>query len=133
MGEENVFVQNYLDAYETMRKEAIEKIKNYGKVLDVYEEINKNIVKEKGYKSVNEITDDDRDEYYWDYFYNCVYEGKHNYLYCCRIAKVKYDEKENDVYVYLEDDDYGICEWFPHWDIGFDKDAIYMTILKYIE
>lgn len=127
------YLEKYMDAYKEMREAAIEKIKNYGKELDVYEEINKLIVKEQGYKSVDEITDDDRDDYYWEHFFYCVFEGKHNFLYSCRIAKVRYNEKENDVDVFLEDDDYTLCEWFHHWDICYEKDAIYLTVLKYID
>ena len=103
------YAEKYMDAYKEMREAAIEKIKNYGKELDVYEEINKLIVKEQGYKSVDEITDDDRDNYYWEHFFNCVFEGKNNFLYSCRITKVRYNEKENDVDVFLEDDDYTLC------------------------
>jgi len=127
------YAEKYMDAYKEMREAAIEKIKNYGKELDVYEEINKLIVKEQGYKSVDEITDDDRDDYYCEHFFNCVFEGKNNFLYDCRITKVRYNEKENDVDVFLEDDNYTLCEWFYHWNIFYGKDAIYLTVLEYID
>ena len=125
------YAEKYMDAYKEMREAAIEKIKNYGKELDVYAEVDKQIMKAQGYKSDDEITDDDRDEAYWK-LYNCVVEDRHNFLVCYRIIKIRYNEKENDLDVYLEDDNYDKCDWFCHWEVSFDKDAIYMTVHNYL-
>ena len=129
--ERNDYVEKYLNAYKEMREAAIEKMKKYGKELDVYAEVDKIIMKEQGYKSVDEIYDEDRDDKYWE-LYNCVVEGRHETVFCCRIIKVRYDKKENDLDVYLEDDNGEACGWYPHWDVAFDKDAIYMTVHKYL-
>lgn len=128
---EKDYLKDYLAAYEEMRAAAIEKMKNYGKVLDVYAEVDKIIMKEKGYESVDEIFDEDRDEKYWE-LNNCVVEDRHNFLTCYRIIKVRYDEKENDLDVYLEDDNYEKCEWFKNWEVSFDRESIYMTVHTFI-
>ena len=130
--ERNNYVENYLNAYREMKAAAIEKMKNYGKELDVYAELDKLIVKDRGYKSVDEITDDDRDDFYWEHIYECIFEGKHETFYACRIVKVRYNEKDEDLEVYLEDANYDLREWFHLWSVGFGRDDVYMTVHKYL-
>ena len=116
-----------------MKDAAVEKIKEYGKTLEVYEVCKQRIMKREGYKSVDEITDDEMDDMRWCDTYSCAFEGKHGYIYCCHIVMVRYNENMNDVDVYLESDEGDVAEWLPASYIGFDTYAIYMTILDFCE
>lgn len=131
--ERNDFVQDYLGAYRRMKDAAIEKIKNYGDTLEVYEVCKQRLMKRMGYKSASEITEDELDDFKWSNTYCCAFEGKHGFIYCCHIVMVRYNENMKDVDVYLESDEGDVAEWLPASYIGFDTDAIYMTILDFCE
>lgn len=131
--ERNKFVQDYLDAYRKMKVAAIEKMKNYGKELDVYEVSKKRLMERQGYENESEISEDELDDIKWADTYCCAFEGKHGTIYCCIIAKVRYNKETEDVDVYLDSDDFYFPEWFPVSCIGFDTDAVYMTILDFID
>lgn len=127
------YVQDYLSAYKEMKDAAIEKMKNYGKVLEVYKACEQKLMERKGYKSVKEIDEDEFDDFKWSNTYSCAFEGKHGHIYCCHIVMIRYNENTEDVEVYLESDEGDIAEWFNAAYIGFDNDAIYMTIHDFCE
>lgn len=131
--EKNVYLQDYLDAYRKMKDAAIEKMKNYGKELDVYEVCKKRLMERQGYENESEICDDELDDIRWADTYCCTLEGRHGTIYCCIIAKVRYNKKTEDVDVYLDSDEGYFAEWHPASDVGFETDAIYMTILDFID
>ena len=126
------YVQNYLNAYREMKSSAIEKIKNYGKTLEVYEIRKKRLMEQFGYKSKDEIPQEELDDCICNTSYSCVYEGKHGMLYPCQIVMVRYNSVYNDVDVYLESDDGYIAEWFTICYVGWDFDGAYMTIHDFI-
>lgn len=129
-------VQKYRYAYDEMRKQAIEVMKNYGKVLNVYEVLKARILKEQGLDKMPEVGTEEYDAFCEDYDeqkYSCVFEGKHEQVYIANIAMVRYNEEIKDVDVYLESDDGYISQWMPMLYIGYEQEAVYMTILDFIE
>lgn len=131
--EKRDYVKEYLAAYKTMKDAAIEKMKKYGRILEVAEVCRERFMKEKGYASVKEIFADEFDDYWWNNSYSCIFEGRHEILYCCRIVMVRYNKDTKDVDVYLESDEGDIAEWFPASYVSFDVDAVYMTVHDFIE
>lgn len=127
------YKKNYLDAYKQMKEAAIARLKKYGKTLDVHKTLKQMLMREKGYKTAKEIPDDVLDDYKWENTYSCVFEGKHEQLYCCNILKVRYNKKTDEVEVYLHDDEGYISEWFMESYVGWDRDSIWMTILDLID
>ena len=126
----NDYVEKYLAAYREMKDAAIEKMKNYGKELDVRE------ICEKRYHEMferdgNEI--EDIEEFCQNESYCCAFEGKHEMMYCVRIEKVRYVPEKDWIEVYVSSDDGYVSEWLPESWIGFDRDAIWMTILEFCE
>lgn len=127
------YVKEYRAAYETMKDAAIEKMKNFGRILEVAEECKQRIMKEKGYASVKEIYEDELYDYWLSNTYSCIFQGRHEILYCCRIVMVRYNKDTKDVDVYLESDEGDIAQWFPASYVSFDVDAVYMTVHDFIE
>lgn len=127
------YVKEYRAAYKTMKDAAIEKMKNFGRILDVAKVCKQRIMKEKGYASIKEICEDEFDDYWWSNTYYCVFLGRYEFLHCCRIVKVRYNKTSKDVDAYLESDEGNIAEWMPASHIGFDRDAVYMTVHDFIE
>lgn len=129
--ERNDFVQDYLGAYRRMKEAAIEKMKNYGKTLEVYEVCKQRVMERtKDFDPVDDL--DAVEDEIATTTYSCAFEGKHGYIYCCHIVKIRYNENTEDIEVYLESDEGDIAEWFNAAYIGFDNDAIYMTIHDFI-
>lgn len=130
--EKNVYLQDYLDAYRKMKEAAIEKIKNYGKELDVRDICEKRYI-EMSERDKDEIYEEDIEEFYQSESYCCAFEGKHETMYCVRIEKVRYVPQKDRVEVYVSSDDGYVSEWLPESWIGFDTEAIWMTILDFID
>jgi hypothetical protein len=128
----NDYVEKYLEAYKEMKKAAIEKIKNYGKELDVREICEKRYC-EMSMRDGSEIYDEDIEEFYQNESYCCAFEGKHEIMYCVRIERVRYVPEKDWLEVYVSSDDGYVSEWLPESWIGFDSDAIYMTIVEFCE
>ena len=127
------YKEKYLTAYQEMAEAAVEKMKNYGKTLEVVEECKKMLMEEQGYKSASEISDDELEDYQNMYIYHCVIRDKHGMLHDCKIIMLRYDEKRKDLDVYLESEYGVISEWFPVSYVDYEVDAIYRTILDFIE
>lgn len=127
------YVEKYLDAYKEMKKAAIEKMKNYGKELDVREVCKKRFIEMSEYDKVDEVNIDELEEFYQNESYCCAFEGKHEIMYCVRIERVRYVPEKDWIEVYVSSDDGYVSEWLPESWIGFDSDAIYMTILDFCE
>lgn len=125
--------ENYLTAYQEMEEAAVEKMKNYGKTLEVVEECKKMLMEEQGYKSASEIPDDELEDYQNMYIYHCVIRDKHGMPHDCKIIMLRYNEKRKDLDVYLESEYGVISEWLPVSYVDYEVDAIYMTILDFIE
>ena len=129
----NDYVKNYWSAYRELKKAATEKIKDYGKTLEVIEICKQRLMERMGYKNEDEIYEDELDDFKCVNTYSCIVESKHEMLYACTIVMVRYDKKSEKVEAYLESDDGYIAEWYPVDWIGWDEQAVYMTILDFIE
>lgn len=129
--ERNDYVEKYLDAYKEMREAAIEKMKNYGKVLDL-EEVTRKCIADYHGISESDIGDDEVEDSLVENSYSCVFEGKHGFLYCCNIRKVRYNKETKDLDVFLESDERDFSDWYDVSCIGFERDAIYMTVHEYL-
>lgn len=130
--ERNDYVEKYLNAYREMKAAAIEKMKNYGKELDVRDICEKRYYK-MSERDNSEIYEEDIEEFYQNESYCCAFEGKHEMMYCVRIERVRYIPEKDWIEVYVSSDDGYVSEWLPESWIGFDSDAIYMTILDFID
>ena len=126
--EKKDYVNDYLSAYKEMKDAAIRKMKEYGKTLEVTDVCMRRLMKRLGCDDPSDVCDEDLDDYKYSNTYSCVFEGKHGILYCCRVMKVRYNSQTNDVDVFLESDEGDVSGWFYASYIGFDSDAIYMTI-----
>lgn len=140
MNMENEFVKNYLDAYKAMKDRATEVIKNYGKTLEVQEILKTRLMKEKGWtewpaygseeaESVEqEVEDWKYEEMFW-----CGFEDKHGSIHGGYIPMVRWNAAREEIEVYFESGDGFISQWLSEHYIGFDNDAIYQTILEFID
>lgn len=131
--EKKDYVKNYLSAYNKMKDAAIRKMKEYGNTLEVIDVCRRRLMKRLGYGDPSDVSDEDLEDYKYSNTYSCVFEGKHGILYCCRVMKVRYNIYTNDVDVFLESDEGDVSEWFDASYIGFDSDAIYMTIHDFVD
>ena len=130
--ERNDYVEKYLNARKEMREAAIEKIKNYGKTLEVYEVCKQRVMERT--EDFNPVDDADQiDEEIASTTYCCAFEGRHGMIYACNIVMVRYNEKYDDVDVYLESDEGDIAEWFSIAEITFEHESAYMTVLDFID
>lgn len=127
------YVENYFAAYKEMKDAAIEAIKNYGKTLDVYEICKQLFMEKMGYEDESEIYEDEFYDFICENTYSCVMEGKHGNIYIVNIVKVRYNKQREMIDVYLETDDRDVSEWLPISWVTFEKDAIYQTILEFME
>lgn len=127
------FVNDYLKAFHAMREQAEEVIKNYGKELDVIEILKQRIMEEYGYKSEDEIHEDVLEDCIINNAYYCIFEDKHGSLYNSCIHKIRYDAEKDEIEVYLKSDEGCIDDWYPRWCICSDMDAVYQTILEFID
>ena len=127
------YVKAYLAEYKEMKDSAIKKLKEYGKTLDVDAVCEKRIMEREGYKSVDEIYEEELDDYKWSNTYTCAFEDKHGFIYSCRIAMVRYNENTKDVDVYLESEEGDISEWFDVYRVAYEVGAVYMTIHDFID
>ena len=127
----NDYVENYFDAYREMKEAAIEKMKNYGKTLDVYEVCKQLLMEREGYKSADEIPEDEFEDFKCTNIYSCYFEGKHEQIYCAQIVKVRYNTETLGIEVYLETDDGYISAWYPIYWISGEVDAVWMTIFDF--
>ena len=123
------YVQNYIDAYQAMRKKAIQVIKDYGKEFDLIEYAKKRLKEELD----GEVMEEDIDDWLVENSYSCVLVGKHGTLYPCTVMKARYNDKTETIEVYLSSDDGYINEWFSDYDVDYEKDAVYQTILNFID
>lgn len=130
--ERNDYVEKYLNAYREMKEAAIEKMKNYGKELDVRDICEKRYYK-MSERDNSEIYEEDIEEFYQNESYCCAFEGKHEMMYCVRIERVRYVPEKDRIEVYVSSDDGYVSEWLPESWIGFDTDSIWMTILDFCE
>ncbi len=128
----NKYIENYFDAFRAMREAAIKTIKEYGKELDVCEECKKVLMETHGYKSEDEIDEEELNNLYSESTYSCFFTDKHGAVYEVTVSKVRYNEKYDDIDVYLDSDDGYISEWFPV-SMACHDEAAYMTILDFIE
>ena len=140
MKKTNEFVQNYLDAYKAMREAAIEKIKNYGKTLEVEEVLKSRLMKKKGWtewpaygSEEADSVEDDILEWKYNEMYWCSFEGKHEHIYCGYIPMVRWNAERQEIEIYFDSNDGCVAEWLPESYIGFERDAIYQTILEFID
>lgn len=125
------YVQDYLNVLKRMEEQAKKVIKNYGKELDVVAEIKKLIMEENEYENEDEIMEDELEDSIFANSYLTNYTDKHGYTYSCRIEKVRYNEKKEEIEVYLVSDDGDIDNWFPLSYVD-DNVAVYSTILEFI-
>lgn len=125
------YVQDYLDVLKRMEEQAKKVIKNYGKELDVVAEIKKLIMEENEYENEDEIMEDELEDSIFTNSYFTNYTDKHGYTYSCRIEKVRYNEKKEEIEVYLVSDEGYIDNWFPLSYVD-DNVAVYSTILEFI-
>ena len=131
--ERNVYVEKYLNAYKEMKAVAIEKMKNYGNELDVWEVCKKRFLEMSEYDEINEDNIDDLEEFSQNESYCCLFKGKHEFIYLVRIKKVRYDHEKKRIEVFVESDEGDVSEWLPESWISYDSDAVWMTILDFCE
>jgi len=134
------YVEDFKKAYNAMRNQAIKVIKNYGKTLEVQEVLKKSLMKDKGW---TEWPAPDSDEFYsieeetedWKYneMYWCAFEGKHEQIYCGYIPMVRWNAERKEIEIYFDSNDGCVSEWLPESYIGFEREAIYQTILEFID
>lgn len=127
------YKEKYLAAYKEMKKAAVEKMKNYGKTLEVVEECKKMLMEKQGYMSASEIDEDELRDFKDANIYSCVVIDKHGGTHVCEIIMLRYNEEHDDLDVYLESEYGDISEWLPVSYVDYEVDAIYMTILDFIE
>lgn len=126
------YVGEYFAAYSAMKDAAIKAIKQYGKELDVVAILKKIIVKECGYESEDEISEDELSDWMHNNLYYCCYESKHGDIVNVCITKVRYNKKNDCVVVYLESDDGFINGWYADYVVSRETESIYITILDYL-
>lgn len=140
MSTNKLFVENYLDAYKAMRERAVEVIKKQGKTLEVYEVLKSRTMIEKGWKewpaygtdeydSIEEIAE----EWKYDQMFWCTFEGKHGHVFCGYISMVRWNAKNEGIEVYFDTNDGCVSEWLPEYLICNGREAIYETILEFID
>lgn len=125
------YLDNYLAAYKELRIAATEKMKNRGSELDVREYGKRLLMLKNNYTSEDEIYDDEFDDWFYSNVYSCVFAGKHDILYCAYITKVRYNTELDELEVYLESDDGYVNDWYSESWVGWDRDAIFITIMEY--
>lgn len=119
--ENSEYVDAYVEAYQEMKRKAIEAIKKYGKELDI-----RQIIKDKN-------PDADDDELYsliMNECYSVFYADNNGYIADCLIQGVRYNEERKRVEVVLHSSDGDIYEWMPTSYISGDDANVYMTILE---
>ena len=124
--------QNYYDAYKAMKEAAIEKMKNYGKTLEVIEVCKQRLMNNKGYANVDEITEDELENIRYNEAFSCFFTGKHGVIYGPQILMVRYNDETKDVDVYLETDEGDIDGWYPVSWVN-NPETAYLTVLEFID
>ena len=122
------YVADYLDAYKAMKAAAIEKMKDYGKTLDVREVIRQRIIATYGEEN-EELLEDS----FYEQSYACVFVGKHGDVYQTTVSKVRYNDNKEDLEVFLEEDNGCFSDWFDSFMVEYDRDAIYMTVFDFLK
>ena len=115
------YVDAYVEAYQAMRKKAIEVIKKYGKELDL-----RQIIKDKN----PDADDDELEAVMMNECHSVFFSDRQGDIHDCMIQGVRYNEERERVEVFLHSFDGDIDEWMPSSYINGDEDYVYMTILK---
>ena len=128
------YKKNYQNALDLMRDAAIDRLKKYGKTLDVHKVLKQMLMREKGYKSIRSIPDDVWSDFRAENVYGCCYVDNHDFYYPCDITKVRINKKTQRVEVYLYDS-YECCvdDWHDFSDISWGCEHVWMTILDFID
>jgi hypothetical protein len=124
---ESKFVKEYIAAYKAMRDSAIEKMKNYGKTLDMVE-----LLKEEYQSESENPTEEGEEDYVNDGIFWCYFEGKHDNIWSCKICKARWNEERECVEVYLEDAYGDVSDWFMYSYITGDMEMLWHAIHEFI-
>ena len=124
------YAQDYLDAYNRLRDAAYDKIKNYGKELDVIERCKQLLVERGEYNSIDDIEEDVFEDFKCENIYCCYFEGKHEQIYRVDIIGVRYNNGR--VEVYLQSEDGYISEWIPVHYITANIDNVWLTVFDFM-
>lgn len=127
------YVKNYLDAYKSLKKAAVEAIKNYGNVIDIKEKCKLILMEQQGYKREDEIPDDELCDFVQYNTYSCALFVGDVTLYSANVVKVRYDGKAKEVEVYLESDEGYVDDWYPVSWVNYGEESVYFTILEFLE
>lgn len=134
------YIMDFNNAYKAMKDHATEVIKNYGKTLEVEEILKSRLMKEKGWtewpvygSEAADSIENEVEEWKYDKMYWCSFEGKHEQIYCGYISMVRWNTEREEIEIYFDSNDGYVSEWLPESYIGFEREAIYLTILEFID
>ena len=120
--EENFeYVDEYVEAYQEMKRKAIKVIQKYGKELDL-----RQIIKDKN----PDADDDELEAVIMNECYSVFFSDWNDEIHDCLIQGVRYNEERKVVEVFLHSYDGDIDEWMSSSYISGADDNVYMTILK---
>ena len=121
------FVKDYIAAYAAMRDSAIEKMKNYGKTLDMVD-----MLKQEYLLESEDPTEEGEEDYINSELFWCFVEGRHGNIWSVKITEVRWNNERQIIEVYLEDTYGDVSGWYYDTDIIGDNDMLWQAIHEFI-